>query len=85
MPASSVAALQLASSEAGTCSHAREVKAAKCRAVATKTSASASALGRGFSKVNRIFTGATLTRNQPIGKGGSLGQGRQLGAGDSER
>src|SRR3981189_3058223 len=61
IPASLAAAAQLASSEAGTCNHARVAKAAKCLAVATKTSASACALGSGFSKANRIFTARSPT------------------------
>jgi hypothetical protein len=54
--ANAATASQLALSEAGTCNHDRDVRGARCLAVVTKTSASASALGNGFSKVNKIFT-----------------------------
>jgi hypothetical protein len=47
---------QLARFGAGTCNQALEANAARCLDVATKTSASAWGFGRGFSKVNRIFT-----------------------------
>jgi hypothetical protein len=55
IPASVPIASQLAASGIGTCSHDCEARGARYFAVVTKTSASASVLGRGFSKVNRIF------------------------------
>jgi hypothetical protein len=48
-------ASHLALSRIGTCNHDREARGARYFPVVTKTSASASVLGRGFSKVNRIF------------------------------
>jgi hypothetical protein len=56
MPTTAEVEAQLAASGAGTCNQALEANAARCFAVATKTSASAWGFGRGFSKVNRIFT-----------------------------
>src|SRR5215469_3218003 len=55
IPARAAAVRPLASSRTGTCSQHCDVQPARCLAVVTNTSASASALGSGFSNVKRIF------------------------------